>query len=90
MKGCHVPVDVTARSRACAVTEADGEPGGQAGALERGAVRLGVEPGPCGEDETALEIALTTVWMVRMGRRLGESPQLHELSAEQLIEFWAW
>lgn len=37
-----------------------------------------------------LEIALTTVWMVRMGRRLGESPLLHGLAADQLVEFWAW
>lgn len=37
-----------------------------------------------------LEIALTTVWMVQTGRRLGEPPHLHVLAAEQLIEFWAW
>lgn len=37
-----------------------------------------------------LEIALTTVWMVQTGRRLGEPPHLHVLTAEQLIEFWAW
>lgn len=47
-------------------------------------------PGPRCQEESMLEIALTTVWMVQTGRRLGEPPHLHVLAAEQLIEFWAW
>ncbi|MFD0689166.1 hypothetical protein [Actinomadura fibrosa] len=34
-------------------------------------------------------MALTTVWMLKTGRLLDRDPILHELTAEELIEFWS-
>ncbi|QXJ23380.1 hypothetical protein AGRA3207_004524 [Actinomadura graeca] len=44
---------------------------------------------PLDLDEAALELILTTHWMVTTGRRLYERPVLHQLGAEELIDFWA-
>ncbi|RFS83468.1 hypothetical protein D0T12_20690 [Actinomadura spongiicola] len=46
------------------------------------------DTGPRCADESALAMALTTVWMLRTGRLIDRRPLLHELSAEELVEFW--
>ena len=45
--------------------------------------------GPQSPDEVVIGVALTAQWMLRTGRRLDEAPLLHELSGDQLIDFWA-
>ena len=34
-------------------------------------------------------MTLTTTWMLITGRRLDQAPLLHDLTADQLIGFWA-
>ncbi len=43
--------------------------------------------GPVGND-AYMALALMTVWAIRTGRPLPTSP-VHELSAEELEDFWA-
>jgi hypothetical protein len=45
--------------------------------------------GPQSPDEAIVGIALTVRWMLITGRRLDQRPELHELSCDQLIDFWA-
>jgi hypothetical protein len=45
--------------------------------------------GPQSLDEIVIGIALTTKWMLITGRRLDKAPLLHDLTADQLIDFWA-
>ena len=45
--------------------------------------------GPQSPEEVAIGVALTTQWMLTTGRRLGQEPLLHDLAADQLIDFWA-
>jgi hypothetical protein len=45
--------------------------------------------GPQCPDEILISIALTTTWMLVTSRRLDQPPLLHELTADQLIDFWA-
>ena len=57
------------------------------------AVRTGARPpfahGPQSPDEVVIGVALTTRWMLNTGRRLGQVPLLHDLTGDQLIDFWA-
>lgn len=46
--------------------------------------------GPLSGDEAMIAILLTTTWMLVTGRRLlCDVALLHDLSAPELIEFWA-
>ncbi|ROO84278.1 hypothetical protein EDD29_1798 [Actinocorallia herbida] len=45
-------------------------------------------PRDCAEE--SLAVMLTTEWMLRTGRRLGDRPLLHRLDAAALVEFWGW
>lgn len=45
--------------------------------------------GPRSVNEVIIGMALTTTWMLTTGRRLDQMPLLHDLTADQLIEFWA-
>jgi hypothetical protein len=45
--------------------------------------------GPQSVNEVIIGMALTTRWMLVTGRRLDQTPLLHDLAADQLIEFWA-
>jgi hypothetical protein len=45
--------------------------------------------GPRTADEKIIGVALTTRWMLITGRRLHQSPLLHDLPTGQLIDFWA-
>ncbi|MFC4052799.1 hypothetical protein ACFOY4_24185 [Actinomadura syzygii] len=54
----------------------------------RRARERGRRTGPQCADEAALAMTLTTVWMVRTGRLLDRKPIMHELSADELVEFW--
>lgn len=45
--------------------------------------------GPVTAAETELGVALTAIWMLATGRRLGDVPLAHGLAPEELIEFWA-
>src|SRR5262245_28777160 len=45
--------------------------------------------GPQSLDETVIGIALTTRWMLTTGRRLDQAPLMHDLTDDQLIDFWA-
>lgn len=46
--------------------------------------------GPQSDDEAMIAIMLTTTWMLVTGRRLlCDRALLHDLSAPELIEFWA-
>lgn len=45
--------------------------------------------GPRSANEVIIGMALTTKWMLTTGRRLDQIPLLHDLTADQLIDFWA-
>jgi hypothetical protein len=45
--------------------------------------------GPRSANEVIIGMALTTKWMLTTGRRLDQTPLLHDLTADQLIDFWA-
>ncbi|MDN3353043.1 hypothetical protein [Actinomadura sp. DC4] len=45
--------------------------------------------GPRSASETIIGMALTATWMLTTGRRLDQPPLLHELTADQLVDFWA-
>src|SRR5215467_12030667 len=45
--------------------------------------------GPRTAEEAAIGLALTTSWMLITGRWMYPGPLLHDLPAEQLIDFWA-
>jgi hypothetical protein len=57
------------------------------------AVRTGARPpfahGPQSPDEIVIGVALTTRWMLNTGRRLDQVPLMHDLTGDQLIDFWA-
>jgi hypothetical protein len=57
------------------------------------AVRTGTRPpfvhGPQSPDEVVIGVALTTRWMLDTGRRLDQAPLMHDLTGDQLIDFWA-
>jgi hypothetical protein len=57
------------------------------------AVRRGSRPpfvhGPQSPDEIVIGVALTTRWMLNTGRRLDQAPLMHDLTGDQLIDFWA-
>jgi hypothetical protein len=57
------------------------------------AVRRGARPpfvhGPQSPDEIAIGVVLTTRWMLDTGRRLDQVPLMHNLTGDQLIDFWA-
>jgi len=45
-------------------------------------------PGQGGPEDRVLALALITIWATRTGRRLRAVP-ISELSAEELVAFWA-
>jgi hypothetical protein len=45
--------------------------------------------GPRTVNEVIIGMALTAKWMLTTGRRLDQTPLLHDLTADQLIDFWA-
>lgn len=45
--------------------------------------------GPRSVHEVIIGMALTATWMLTTGRRLDQTPLLHDLAADQLIDFWA-
>lgn len=45
--------------------------------------------GPRSANEIVIGMALTATWMLATGRRLDQPPLLHDLTADQLIDFWA-
>jgi hypothetical protein len=45
--------------------------------------------GPTSPDEVSIALALTTRWMLATGRCLDQSPLMHDLTGDQLIDFWA-
>jgi hypothetical protein len=57
------------------------------------AVRTGARPpfvhGPQSPDEVVIGVVLTTRWMLDTGRRLDQAPLMHDLTGDQLIDFWA-
>jgi hypothetical protein len=45
--------------------------------------------GPRSPDEVVIGVVLTTRWMLSTGRRLDQIPLMHDLTGDQLIDFWA-
>ena len=74
---------ISATSRTCTVRAA----------TRTDAVRTGTRPpfvhGPQSPDEVVIGVALTTRWMLDTGRRLDQAPLMHDMTVDQLIDFWA-